>query len=91
MLYDNAQLVSLYSEAYKVNPDENYKRIVTETLDFITREMMLSEMGFYSSYDADSEGVEGKYYLWDKYEIDFLLKEKSGIFCDYYDISQDGN
>ncbi len=91
MLYDNAQLVSLYSKAYLLNPDPNYKRVVEETLDFIAREMMSPDGVFYSAYDADSEGVEGKYYVWDKYEIDFLLKDKSEIFSDYYNITTEGN
>ena len=91
MLYDNAQLISLYSEAYKINPDKEYKRIVEETISFILREMKSPEGGFYSSFDADSQGEEGKFYVWQKSEIDLLLKENSDIFCDYYDITEQGN
>ncbi len=91
MLYDNAQLVSLYSEAYKLNPDIIYKRVVTETLEFVERELLSPEGGFYSAYDADSEGEEGKFYIWDRYEVDILLGEQSKVFCDYYDISLAGN
>lgn len=91
MLYDNAQLISLYSEAYKINQNEDFKRIVYETINFMDRELKSPEGGFYSALDADSEGVEGKYYLWDKYEIDYLLQEKSSVFSDYYDISLQGN
>jgi len=91
MLYDNAQLISLYSEAYKIKPNQRYKQLVDETIEFLKREMKSPEGGFYSSYDADSEGVEGKYYVWDKYEVDFLLENKSEIFSDYYGLTLDGN
>ncbi|OFX89187.1 MAG: hypothetical protein A2W99_01665 [Bacteroidetes bacterium GWF2_33_16] len=91
MLYDNAQLINLYSEAYKISPTEDYKKIVYNTIDFVNRELKSPEGGFYSALDADSEGEEGKYYLWDKYEIDVLLKEDSDLFCDFYDISLSGN
>lgn len=91
MLYDNAQLVSLYAEAYRLNPDPEYKKVVYETLRFVERELTSPEGGFYSSLDADSEGVEGKYYVWDKKEVEELLKDDAAIFCDYFDISSDGN
>jgi len=91
MLYDNGQLVSLYSEAYQATKDPLYKRIVEETLVFIEREMHDSSGGFYSSYDADSEGEEGKFYVFSKSEIDELLGSDAAWFCDYYDISEQGN
>ncbi len=91
MLYDNGQLVSLYSNAYKITHNENYKKIVYQTLEFIEREMMDESGGFYSSYDADSEGDEGKFYVWDKNEVLNLLKEDGQLFCDYYTISDSGN
>ncbi|MFP4024223.1 MAG: thioredoxin domain-containing protein [Thiohalospira sp.] len=91
MLYDNAQLVSLYAEAYRLNPDPEYKKIVYETLRFLERELTSPEGGFYSSLDADSEGVEGKYYVWDKSEVEELLKDDAAIFCDYFDITAHGN
>jgi uncharacterized protein YyaL (SSP411 family) len=91
MLYDNAQLVSLYSNAYKIIGDQNYKKVVYETLEFIKREMTDKSGGFYSSLDADSEGEEGKYYVWTKEEIDKLLGEKAEIFCEYFNVSSSGN
>lgn len=91
MLYDNAELVSLYSNVFKVTGNELYKKVVFETLEFIEREMTDKSGGFYSSLDADSEGEEGKYYVWTKDEIDNLLKEKSEIFCDYFSITANGN
>jgi uncharacterized protein YyaL (SSP411 family) len=91
MLYDNGQLVSLYSNAYKVTGNDFYRKVVYETLEFIEREMTDESGGFYSSLDADSEGEEGKYYVWTKQEIDNLLGEKSELFCDYYSINQAGN
>ncbi len=91
MLYDNGELVSLYSNAYKVTGNGLYKKVVYETLDFMEREMTDESGGFYSSLDADSEGEEGKYYAWTKQEIDNLLGEKSELFCDYFSITSLGN
>jgi uncharacterized protein YyaL (SSP411 family) len=90
MLYDNAQLVSLYSEAYTITKDPLYKQIVNETLEWIKREMTSDEGTFYSALDADSEGEEGKYYVWKKNEIEHLLKDKVSLFCDYYRIGKEG-
>jgi len=91
MLYDNSQLVSLYSKAYKINNDPLYKKIIDQTLAFVKREMTQREGGFYSALDADSEGIEGKYYVWTKAEIDALLKDDSPLFCDYYGVTEQGN
>ena len=91
MLYDNAQLVSLYSNAFKVTGEKLYKKIVYETLDFIEREMTDKSGGFYSSLDADSEGEEGKYYVWTRQEIENLLGANSEIFCDYFSVTSNGN
>ncbi len=91
MLYDNGQLVSLYSNAFKVTGNELYKKVIYETLEFIEREMTDKSGGFYSSLDADSEGEEGKYYVWTKNEIENLLGEKSEIFYDYYSVVSNGN
>ncbi len=91
MLYDNGQLVSLYSHAFQVTQNPLYKKIVYETLEFINREMVSPDGGFYSSLDADSEGEEGKFYVWTKSEIEEILKEEAGVYCDYFGITSEGN
>lgn len=93
MLYDNGQLVSLYSQAYKVTKSPLYKKTIEETLAFIERELMDKEGGFYSSLDADSEGEEGKFYVWTKEEIESAIGNEahSKIFEDYFEISARGN
>jgi uncharacterized protein YyaL (SSP411 family) len=91
MLYDNALLVIALSEAYQLTTNETYKNTIVETLAFIEREMTSSDNGFYSALDADSEGVEGKYYTWSKNEIDELLKGDAELFCQIFDISEEGN
>ena len=93
MLYDNGQLVSLYSHAYQVTKDPLYKNIITQTLDFVERELMNPEYGFYSSLDADSEGEEGKFYVWQASEIDSIIgnEEESKIYKEYYSIEKNGN
>lgn len=91
MLYDNAQLVSLYSEAYQYTPDPIYRNVVYESLEFVERELTSPEHGFYSALDADSEGVEGKFYTFTKEEVRVILKEEADLFCIYYQISDDGN
>lgn len=90
MLYDNSQLVTLYCEAYQKTKDPLYKQIVYETLEFVERELTSSKGGFYSALDADSEGVEGKYYVWTKAELQELLKEQFNLFADYYNVNQRG-
>ncbi len=99
MLYDNAQLVSLYSHIYQLTKDELYKSVVYETLEFISREMTSAEGTFYSALDADSEGEEGKYYVWKKEELKGLIpnpspKEKGEldykIFSEYFNINDKG-
>ncbi len=91
MLYDNAQLVSLYSEAYQHEPQELYRQVVYETLDWVNREMTDLSGGFYSAQDADSEGVEGKFYTFHKSEIDEILGTDAEIFADYFGITDAGN
>ncbi len=91
MLYDNGQLVSLYSHAFQVTANPLYKKVVYETLKFVNRELTSPEGGFYSSLDADSEGEEGKYYVWSQKEIKEILKEDAGFYLDYFGITEQGN
>ena len=91
MLYDNALLVSLLSEAYKVTKKKLYRETIEETLEWVRREMTGSEGGFYSAQDADSEGIEGKYYVWDKTETDEILGEDAPLFNEFYDVTEHGN
>jgi len=91
MLYDNAQLVSLYSEAYQVTRDESFKRVVYETVEWLRREMTDVHGGFYSALDADSEGEEGKYYVWKQSELDQLLGQDAALFSSYYSTTREGN
>lgn len=92
MLYDNAQLVSLYANAYKLTGKILYKEIVEETLSFIERELMRPEGGFYASLNADSEGEEGKFYVWTKEEIDKLFDaETAKLLTKYYQVTEAGN
>ena len=90
MLYDNGQLVSLYSEAYQLTKDVLYKQVVYETLAFIEREMTSPEGGFYSALDADSEGEEGKFYVWKKPQLEALLGDKFPLVSDYYNVNNIG-
>jgi uncharacterized protein YyaL (SSP411 family) len=91
MLYDNGQLMSLYAEAYKWCEEDRYKEVVYETFDWLKREMTSPEGGFYSALDADSEGVEGKFYTWDKKEIDSILGDDAEIFNLFYEVTEEGN
>jgi uncharacterized protein YyaL (SSP411 family) len=91
MLYDNAQLARVYLHAWQVTNDPFFQRVVVETLDFIEREMTHPEGGFYSSLDADSEGEEGKFYVWSLDEIRAVLKEESDFFEAAYGVTARGN
>ena len=91
MLYDNAQLVSLYSMAYQQTKEAKYKVIVEDTLEFVQRELSRAEGGFYSSIDADSEGVEGKFYVWTYKELIDILGNQANLFIDYFNITENGN
>lgn len=90
MLYDNGQLISLYSEAYQQTPTLLYKRVVEETIAWTIREMKAENGGFYSALDADSEGVEGKFYTFQTEEFD-LLGADSELARSYFNITDEGN
>lgn len=92
MLYDNALLSRLYLHTYLITGEPFYMRIATSTLDYVMREMTSPEGGFYSTQDADSEGEEGKFFLWTPAEINKLLEpEDARLFMLYYDVSERGN
>lgn len=91
MLYDNALLVSVISEAYQLTRKRRYREVIEETIGFVKRELLSGEGGFYGALDADSEGVEGKFYVWDKKEADDLLGSEADLYCEYYDITDQGN
>lgn len=91
MLYDNGQLISIYANAYKHTKNKLYEFIINQTLQFIQRELTSPEGAFFSSYDADSEGIEGKFYVWTKKEIHTLLGVDAYWFCNYFNVSDEGN
>ncbi|WP_105615993.1 thioredoxin domain-containing protein [Vallitalea okinawensis] len=92
MLYDNALLMMTYSEAYLITKKDLYRELVERTATYIIRDMTDEEGGYHSAEDADSEGAEGTYYLWDKKEIeDILGPEDSRIYINYYNITDEGN
>ena len=92
MLYDNALLSRMYLHLYQVTKNPDARRIAEETLDYVVREMTDAGGGFYSSQDADSEGEEGKFFVWSRREIVDVLGERDGsLFCDYFDVTEGGN
>jgi len=93
MLYDNALLAQVYSELYQITKVEKYLEITRRTLDFVVREMTHPEGGFFSAQDADSEGEEGKFYVWKKKEIASILVDAvaTDIFCEHYGVTEGGN
>jgi len=91
MLYDNAQLLTLYSEMYRVTRQNFYKEVVDETFDWLQREMTHSEGGFFSALDADSEGVEGKFYTWTDAEAREALGPDFEKAAEYFNITKTGN
>lgn len=90
MLYDNGQLVSLYSQAYQLTKKPLYKHIVYQTLEYVESEMTAKNGAFYSSLDADSEGEEGKFYVWSKEELESILKDDYPLAKEYYNINATG-
>jgi hypothetical protein len=92
MLYDNAQLVRIYANAYTISREPLFKSIVEETVGYLFREMLDPKGGFYSTQDADSEGEEGKFFVWTAEEINRVIGESEGeIFCRMYDVGEPGN
>src|SRR3990172_458837 len=91
MLYDNAMIPVVYTEAYQITKDPFYLEVVTKTLNYVLEEMTSTEGGFYSAQDADSEGEEGKYYVWNKSEIQKILGNDADVFCLFYDVTDGGN
>lgn len=92
MLYDNALLTTAYLEAYQATGKEQYAEVARQILTYVLRDMTSPDGGFYSAEDADSEGVEGKFYVWRQEEVKAILGEQEGKqFCDYYGIVPKGN
>ena len=91
MLYDNALLIGVLAEAYQLTGIDEYKKVISQTINFIDRELTSTELGLFSALDADSEGIEGKFYTWEKQEIDDLLGTDAAIFSDYYQVTAAGN
>jgi len=92
MLYDNALLAIAYLEGYQVAKEDEFVTIARETLDYLLRDMRASEGGFFSAEDADSEGVEGKFYVWTVEEIEEVLGNDFGsLFCEYFNVTRSGN
>ncbi len=91
MLYDNGQLLSLYATGYQLTRGPRYAEIITETFQWLLAEMQHPHGGFYSALDADSEGREGRYYVWTYAEWNAALGEQAALFADFYSIEPDGN
>lgn len=91
MLYDNALLVGVLCDAYQITKRERYKEVIEQTFSFVQREMLHQLGGFYAALDADSEGVEGKYYVWSYDELAQILGDDVQLFCDYYGVKMEGN
>ncbi len=91
MLYDNAQLIDLYAEAYQCLKFEPFKQVIEETINWVYREMTAENGLFYSALDADSEGVEGKFYVWDKTAFDEVLGDDAVLMGDYFNVTAAGN
>ncbi|WP_291856790.1 thioredoxin domain-containing protein [Marinilabilia sp.] len=90
MLYDNAQLTELYAHAYGFFGNEEYKKVVYETISFVEKELMHPSGAFFSALDADSEGEEGKYYVWSEEELVDTLGKEFPLFADYFNINETG-
>ncbi len=91
MLYDNALIINVLCDASQLTGDDFFKHAIEKTLHFCFKELKHEEGGFFAALDADSEGVEGKYYVWNKKEIDAILGEEAPLFCEWYGITDNGN
>jgi len=91
MLYDNALLPIVYSEAYQITKDPFFENVVKKTLDYVIREMLSNNGTFFSAQDADTNGEEGQTFVWKKQEVEKILGNDSEIFCIYYDVTDGGN
>jgi uncharacterized protein len=91
MLYDNALLLQVLCDVFQITKHKKYASAIRQTISFLQAEMKHSQGGFYAALDADSEGEEGKFYVWDKKEVDDILGSGSDLFCAYFDITEKGN
>lgn len=91
MLYDNALLISVLSEAYQITKNNLYKETIDDTIAFLNREMKSDEGGFYAALDADSEGVEGKFYTWSFDQVKTIVQEDADVYIDFFGIKEQGN
>jgi uncharacterized protein len=91
MLYDNALLINVLCDAYQITKNKNYKIAIEQIIHFVNAELMHPSFGFYAALDADTEGEEGKYYVWQKDEITAILGEDADLFCSFFDVSEQGN
>ncbi|MCR9251100.1 MAG: thioredoxin domain-containing protein [bacterium] len=91
MLYDNGQLLSLYAEAYKISPEPLFKKVIEQTINWLKEELTTSEGGFCSALDADSEGEEGKFYVWTEEEIKTISGDDFEVVAAYYNVLPIGN
>lgn len=91
MLYDNALLINVLCDAYQLTGNKKYEETIRDTITFLQREMQDAEGGFYAALDADSEGEEGRFYVWTKEEVEAVLGEDAALFCQFYDVTESGN
>jgi uncharacterized protein len=92
MLYDNALLVQAYVDFWRLSREPEFRRVATETLDYVLREMTSPAGAFFSTQDADSEGGEGAFYVWSRAEVEAILgPEEAELFCDVFGVTDDGN
>lgn len=91
MLYDNALFINVLCDAFQLTKNGTYEKVIRKTVDFVLTELSNGQGGFYSALDADSEGEEGKYYVWQKTEVDEVLGSDAAVFCDFFNITKSGN